>query len=154
MVNSLVSVCCSTTALRVIFFVIILLLVFFGVFDNFTSFGITFDYIGLIIYICHYQQKSVYAFLNIMQLAMWLFLPRTVNTFQTFLWTQTAGSTSLRDTHTHTEYIISASTPVHLCHDVSVKCKSQWFSWHDGNDIFDWIHPHLGRIDINSLQAI
>ncbi len=44
MVNSLVSVCCSTTALRIIFFLIILLLVFFGVFDNFTSFGITIDY--------------------------------------------------------------------------------------------------------------
>ncbi len=76
MVKSLVSVCGSTTALRIIFFC---------VFDDFISFGITIDYIGLVIYTCHYQQKSVYAFLNIMQLSMWLILPRTVNTFQTLL---------------------------------------------------------------------
>lgn len=73
-------------------------------------------------------------------------------TFQVLLPTQTAGFTSLRETHM--QCIISFCSPVHLCYNVSVKCKLYLFGWHVLSFHTCLLHHHLCRIDINLSHTI
>ncbi len=99
MVNCLVSVCCSTTAWIIILLLIILLLVFFGVFDNDYRYRTRNIHLSLSakICICFSQHHAA-----LKDQPHWEI--NTINTFQTFLWIQTTGSTSLRERHTHWVY--------------------------------------------------
>lgn len=93
----------------------------FGVVSNFISIGITIDNIGLKWYRTLYIQSSISVFIGKKQLAFSLSAPNvadpgTVNTFQMQLETRTAGSTSLRETQSHTECVYQLK---HSCSPLS-----------------------------------